>query len=194
MRLFVAVAISDETRAALRHVRLAVERAVAAAPVPPKITWVNESAAHVTVRFIGDVDEASAAAAAAALSPPIALAAFDVRWATVGVFPPGRAGRRCPRAIWIGAAAGAEQLADIAAAVNHRLQHSVGAGDERPYSPHLTVGRVRLPGKGVDWAEVIAAARPAPSISRVDRLTLYRSDLSSRGPTYTPICRVELSG
>jgi 2'-5' RNA ligase len=194
MRLFVAVDISDETRAAIAAVRTALERAVSAAPRPPRITWVREASAHVTVRFIGEVDETTARAAAAALTPGLELAPFDVEWTTLAVFPPGRAGLRSPRAIWIGATAGVEALSALATVVNHRLAPIVSEGGERSFTAHLTVGRVKLPGKGVAWADVIDGARPPPTRSRVDRVTLYQSQLSSRGPTYTAIAAAELCG
>jgi RNA 2',3'-cyclic 3'-phosphodiesterase len=194
VRLFVAVDISDDTRAAMRDVRRAIERAVSVAAVPPRITWVSESVAHVTVRFIGEVDDEAAARVAASLLAPIDMAPFDIEWATVGAFPAGRAGLRAPRALWIAATAGASSLVELATAVNRRLVGHVGAGDARPYSPHLTIGRVKLPGRHVPWADALAAAQPNPTRSRIDRVTLYRSQLSSRGPTYTAVCEARLLG
>ena len=194
MRLFVAVDISDETRAAIAEVRTAIERVFSGAPRPPRITWVREASAHVTVRFIGEVDDATARAAAAALAPELELAPFDVEWTSLGIFPPGRAGLRSPRAIWIGASSGVEALNALATVVNHRLAPIIGEGSERSFTAHLTVGRVKLPGKGVAWAEAIDTVRPRPTRSRVDRVTLYQSQLSSRGPTYTAIAAAVLRG
>ena len=189
MRLFVAVGISDETRAAMRAARTAIEAAVTRAPVPPRLTWVQESTAHVTLRFIGEVDDDTAGETASALAEPLGLSPFEVEWTTLGVFPPGRAGLRSPRAIWMGASSGADALAHVAQVVNLRLTPVVGAGGDRPFRAHLTLARVKLPGKGVPWLEALEEARPAPTRSRIDRVTLYRSQLSSRGPTYTAICQ-----
>jgi 2'-5' RNA ligase len=192
VRIFVAADVSDETRAAMHAVRLAIEGVVATVPVPPRVTWVKPSAAHVTVRFIGEVDEDVARAIGSALAAPLPLPPFDVQWATVGVFPHGRAGLRAPRAIWIGASDGAASFSALADAVNQRLEPIVGRGDDRPYSPHLTIGRVKFPGRHAPWAEALAAAGLQPTRSRIDHVTLYRSQLSSRGPTYTSICEVTL--
>ena len=194
MRLFVAIDISESTRAVIPQVRAAIERSAGSAARPPRITWVREAIAHVTLRFVGEVDEAQAFATAAALSPPLELTPFDVEWRTLGVFPPGRSGLRAPRAIWIGASAGADALTDLAALVNQRIAPVVGHGADRPYSPHLTVGRVKDPGRGVAWADALAAAIPAPTRTRVDRVTLYQSQLSPRGPTYTAITVAALRG
>jgi 2'-5' RNA ligase len=193
VRLFVAADISDNTRAALQRVQASIAASVATATVLPRITWVQPSAAHITLRFIGEVDDETTRAATAALAAPLDLAPFEVAWVDIGVFPPGRAGLRAPRTIWMGAAAGGEALGTLSSVIDARLEPVVGAAEARPYSPHLTVGRVRLPGRGVSWAAVLEAARPDVTRSFVDRVTLYASRLSSRGPTYTAIGQAALS-
>jgi 2'-5' RNA ligase len=188
VRLFVAADISDATREAMRRARAAIEAEIAGARVPPRITWVRDAAAHVTLRFIGEVADDAAHTAATALTTPLGMSPFDVEWGTIGVFPPGRAGLRHPRTIWFGASRGAQALVALAAVVNDRLDAVLGPGDDRRETPHLTLGRVRLPGKGVAWPDVLEKAQPQPTDSHVDRVTLYCSELSPRGPTYTAIC------
>jgi 2'-5' RNA ligase len=194
VRLFVAADISDETREAMRCTRAAIETAAASARIPPRITWVRDEAAHVTLRFIGEVADDVAQAVAAVLSDPLGIPAFEVEWGAIGVFPPGRAGLRHPRTIWFGASRGADALAALAGAVNDRLKAVVAPGDDCAQTPHLTLGRVRLPGKGMSWPDVLKAAKPQPTTSPVERVTLYRSQLSPHGPTYTAICSAEFKG
>ena len=184
-----AAEISDDARAAMRAARAAIETAIARASVPPRITWVNDGAAHVTLRFIGEVPEDVAERAASALAAPLPMAPFEVEWTEIGLFPPGRSGLRSPRAVWLGASRGGDALIALAAAVDGRLAPVVGAGDDRAHTPHVTLGRVKRPGKGVPWADVLTAARPKPVASRVDHVTLFHSQLSSRGPTYTAVVR-----
>jgi 2'-5' RNA ligase len=192
VRLFVAADISDETRQAMRASRAAIQSAIASARVPPRITWVRDDAAHVTLRFIGEVADDVAQAAAAAFAAPLAMAPFDVEWRAIGVFPPGRAGLRNPRTMWFGASRGADALVALAAAVNDRLGAIVARGDDRSHVPHLTLGRVKQPGKGVSWPDVLESAQPRPTTSHIDRATLYRSQLAPRGPTYTAIGTLRL--
>jgi len=192
VRLFVAAGISDETRDAMRRSRAAIEAAIAEARVPPRITWARDDVAHVTLCFIGEVTDDVARAVEAALAAPLPIEPFDVEWGAIGVFPPGRGGLRSPRTIWLGASRGAAALTALAAAVNDKLAPIVARGDDRPQTPHLTLGRVRQPGMGLSWADVLESARPQPTTSRIDRATLYRSQLSPRGPTYTAICTATL--
>jgi 2'-5' RNA ligase len=198
VRLFVAADIDDQTRAQLPPVRNAIESAVAQAVVAPRVTWVRPELAHVTLRFIGEVPDAVGENAAAALGRGFEMPPFEIRWTHLGTFP--RAGRTAqdgddrrrprnfPKVIWIGAATGRESLARLARLVDERLMPIVGAGDTRPFKAHLTIGRVRDPGRGVDWSDAIAQARLEPTTTLVDHVTIYQSKLSPKGPTYTALC------
>jgi len=188
VRLFVAAHLSHETRTALRATQETLAHAVAAARVPPRITWANPDIAHVTLRFIGEVPEPLAAPLGAALRDPFDLPAFETVWSTIGVFPAGRAGARSPKTIWLGVTSGAVEIQKLAHLVEVRVAPIVGGGDDRAFTAHLTLGRVRDPGRGVDWAAALASAAPPPTSSRIERVTLYRSQLSPRGPTYTALC------
>ncbi len=188
MRLFVAIDISDDTRAELSRVRTVLERKLAAAQMPPRVAWVAAENAHVTVRFIGNVSDETGERVRSALASPFDIAPFDVEFAGLGAFP----NSRRPRVVWIGAESGADQVAGIADAVNARLDAIIGPGEARPFRAHLTVGRVKEPGKGVDWERALASANARRTPSRIDHVTLYLSRVSSKGPTYTPVITTSL--
>jgi RNA 2',3'-cyclic 3'-phosphodiesterase len=188
MRLFVAADISDSTRAALRAVRDSIAPTIASARMPPRVTWVKDESAHVTLRFVGHVPDDVGAAIAGALAEPFDLAPFRVRWETIGTFPGGRS----PRVVWMGATEGAEKLATLATLVAERLDPIVGPGENRPFKPHLTIGRIKVPGRHVDWPRIVAEAQPEPTTTRVDHVTLYQSRLSPKGPTYTAVSKTPL--
>jgi 2'-5' RNA ligase len=187
MRLFVAVDIGDALRGQLAPARAAIETVIARARVPPRVVWTRDEQAHVTLRFIGETDDEQAAAIRAALSHDIPIAPFEVQWDRVGTF-----GGREPRVIWIGGHASPDAFAALVDEVNRRLEPLVGPGELRPFRAHVTLGRVKDPGRGVDWARALEAVRLRPAITRVDHATLYVSRLSPRGPTYTAICTAQL--
>ncbi len=189
MRLFVAVDLSDKTRVELGRVRGLIEPALAQARVRPRVTWVKAEAAHVTLRFIGEVSEDISALLSGALGEGFEVPPFNICWETIGTFP----GGRFPRAIWVGATSGAEQLDSLARLVNERLEPTIGPGESRPFAAHLTLARINGRGSGVDWPQVLASAGPRPTKTCVDHVTLYRSQLSSMGPTYTALCQASLS-
>ena len=141
----------------------------------------------MTLRFIGEVSDDCAAQIETALLPDFALGPFDVQWNRVGTFPGGRS----PRVLWIGASRGNEKLAELAQLVEARLIPIVGPAESRPFKAHLTVGRIKEPGRFV-WAEAVSRLQLEPSATRVDHVTLYRSRLSPKGPTYTEMLRTLL--
>ena len=180
MRLFVAVDISDNTRRAFKRVREQLEGCLVYR-TSPRVVWVDDEAAHVTLRFIGSVPDAQATLIEDALRPAFGLPTFDLEWGTVGTFPPGRS----PRVVWMGATSDLEPMRQLARLVNGRIDPIVPNHETRPYSPHLTIARVKDPGRGVDWAGALARVRPEPTVSHVDHVTLYESRVTSKGSTYT---------
>jgi RNA 2',3'-cyclic 3'-phosphodiesterase len=190
MRLFVAADIDDETRAQLASVREAIQHALDRAAIVPRVGWVKDESAHVTLRFIGEVSDTIGESVQEALRQPLPGDAFEVQWSRVGTFP----GGRNPRVVWVGCSRGADELAALAMAVDARLAPIVGPIESRPFKAHLTIGRVKEPGKGADWTQALAAASFAPTVTRVDHATLYLSKTSPKGPIYTALRRTNFAG
>jgi RNA 2',3'-cyclic 3'-phosphodiesterase len=188
MRLFIAIDISDDTRAEVQRVRAALEQRMAGLRHPPRMTWVAEANAHVTLRFLGEVPEPVGDRVRSALGAPFALRPFDIAWTSAGTFP----GGTHPRIVWIGGDE-PEAASALAEAVNARLEPIVGPGEDRPFRPHITIGRVKEPGSKFDWKEALAAIEVHRTSGLVDHVTLYQSRTSPKGPTYTPLAVAQLT-
>jgi RNA 2',3'-cyclic 3'-phosphodiesterase len=186
-RLFVAVDVGDAVRAEAARVIQAITNQIEAVKAPPKITWVKPAALHVTLRFIGEVEEGTVAGLCERLAPPIVVPPFDVAWRGVGAFP----SPRHPRALWLGVVSGGAGLGALEAEVSRRLAGTVEP-EARPLLPHLTLGRIKMAGAGVDWPKVLRAVEVRDARSSVDRVTLYRSRLSQQGPNYTGLVSAPL--
>jgi 2'-5' RNA ligase len=187
-RLFVAVDVGDAVRREAARVIASLQMKLEAAKTPPKITWVKPAALHVTIRFLGEVEAAEVARIIPLLAPPIAIAPFDVQWRGIGTFPH----NRHPRALWLGVINGAAQLAAIEAEISTRLTGAAVPLDDRALLPHLTLGRVKMAGAGIDWPKLLQAAEVRHAVSRIERVTLYRSQLSQYGPNYTELVSAPL--
>jgi 2'-5' RNA ligase len=188
VRLFTAVEVGPEVAARAGALTAGLrERAGRAAP-QARITWIPPDRLHLTVRFIGQADEALAHAILIALEPPIAVAPFDLRLAGCGAFPP----RGAPRVLWVGVVSGLDGLQALEREVSRRLQ-AIGLPPEaRPYRPHLTLARVREPA-GLRAGALLATCAEAPiGATRVEAITLYESRQSPGGPTYVPLLRTPL--
>jgi RNA 2',3'-cyclic 3'-phosphodiesterase len=188
VRLFVAAEIEPHVRAAAASlVNDLTQRAGRLSP-QARITWIPEDRLHITIRFIGSVDEEVADAIRAALEPPIELAPFEIAVAGTGTFP----GRGAPRVIWAGLQAGRESLIAAEREVSERLARLGIPPEPRPFSPHLTLARVR-DAAGANAARLLdGVEREMVGTTRVDAITLFESRLSPRGSTYLALQRTPL--
>jgi 2'-5' RNA ligase len=188
-RLFVAVDVGDDVRREVTRVVSTLTAKLEAVKTPPKVVWVKPSALHVTITFLGAVEGPEVERLQTLLAPPIPIEPFDIEWRGLGTFP----NNRHPRALWIGVIRGAAALAQVEAEVSKRLagDHAVQL-DDRALLPHLTVGRVKMAGAGIDWPTVLQSVEVKRVTSVVDRVTLYRIELSQKGPHYTGLVSAPL--
>jgi RNA 2',3'-cyclic 3'-phosphodiesterase len=189
MRLFVAVEIAPAVAAAAAAVIEQLrERANRLAP-RSRIAWVTADRLHVTVRFIGHVDAERADAVRQALASPLGEVPFDLTVAGVGTFPT----KGPPRVVWSGVTDGREPLLAIEQRVSERLARAGIAAEERPYNPHLTLGRVREAGglRSAALLEAVGVTTPLGTTA-IAAITLFESRLSPKGPTYAALQRISL--
>lgn len=188
MRVFVAVDVGDAVRREAARVVSTLQLKLEAAKTPPKVVWVKPAALHVTIRFLGEVEPGEVERLIPLLAPPVPLPPFEVQWRGIGTFP----NNRHPRALWLGVINGAAQLAALEAEISKRLAGAAVELDDRALLPHLTLGRVKMAGAGIDWPKLLQSAEVKNARSLVDRVTLYQSRLSQYGPNYTELVSAPL--
>jgi 2'-5' RNA ligase len=184
-RLFTAVELGDHARAAVIARQALLADAVRdAGDRELRITPAGQL--HLTLAFIGDVQEPTVLAVERVLEPPIAVAPFAIEFGAWGMFPP--SGR--PRVLWLGIRRGAAELSDVYRIVADRL-HSAGIPREhRPYQSHLTIARWRAGGSPSIRRALPQTPWSAPEY--VDRVTLFQSRLLPGGAEHTPLVRTPL--
>lgn len=189
MRLFVGIEISPLVAAAASGLmELLRERAARLAP-RSRITWIAAERLHLTVRFIGEIDDSRVAGIVDALRPSMGIDRFEVAVAGVGVFPP----KGPPRVIWAGLSSGRDQLASVELAVSDRLAAAGVEREGRPFDPHLTLARVR-DGRGLRAQALLEGLDGTVlGTTAVEAITLFESQLSPQGPHYRAIHRTPLA-
>jgi 2'-5' RNA ligase len=101
---------------------------------------------------------------------------------------------RRPRVLWLGASEGGEALVLLAKSLDEALRREGFGPPEKPFAPHLTLGRVRDVGSGgASVAETFLAGAFPGSAFEVPALSLIHSKLDPRGSIYTPIGTFALS-
>lgn len=143
---------------------------------------------HLTLKFLGDVPPERIPEIAQALTKSVDdHSAFDVQLAGTGAYPD----LRRPTVIWAGVQGG-EPLGEIAEALEEELADCGFPRERRPFSPHLTLARVKSkpPAELFDIVETFSTADYG-TVSIKD-VIVYQSELQSTGPTYTPLAVVDL--
>jgi 2'-5' RNA ligase len=186
VRLFVAVNLPAEERAAVW--RAAAPLRSAGLPV----RWVAEPALHITLKFLGDVEEDVAGPLGVALSDAVAGARpFQLSLSGFGAFP----SLERPGVLWLGIERhpALELLAnDVAGAVGR-----FGFTPQlKPFHPHLTLGRAERDAQPSDFADLgtLAVEVEYAGLMRIESVDLMQSTLGRGGPTYTVLHRALLAG
>lgn len=180
MRIFIAVTLDSTTRARVGALidELRSQPAVSAA----RVRWVPEANLHLTLRFLGELDEARTAAVREALTSAWPQSPFEASLGAARLFPP----RGAPRVVWLDVRNGADRLHALQQEVERRLVR-IGFGRERrPFHPHLTVGRVKRTARpaGRSLSRTVEAIDVPPIEWTVDRVALMESRLSSQVAAY----------
>jgi 2'-5' RNA ligase len=189
VRAFFAIDLTSEVRARLARAVSSAESLMAGEPV----RWVRRETLHLTLRFLGEtpqatLDRVQQAAEERSRSWP----AFDLEVRGVGCFPD----ERRPRVIWAGANEPSGALQTVAEDLEQLARAFGYPAEERAFSAHLTVGRVRdrLSPAGLrrltDWIQ--RSASESYGTFAVGSVELLKSDLRPGGPVYTRVATFPL--
>lgn len=184
LRAFIAAELPAGLREAIGRLQAELARAGVRA------RWVRPEGIHLTLRFLGDVPAAAAGPLAEALAAAAAgQAALSLAAVGLGVFP----GPRRPRVVWAGLAGETGALAGL----QHRLEEALVAHafspEDRPFRPHLTLGRFGEAGAPGPVADALAA-HAGRELGRfeIGEIVLFRSELRPMGAVYTALARAAL--
>ena len=186
-RTFIAVAVGDEI------LDQAVTLQSALAKSGAEVKWVDEESMHVTLLFLGEVEDRELHAVCRAVQQVAAKQpAFALQVAGVGAFPT----LRRPKTVWAGIADGVDELKQLHAKLETRmLDLGCYRTEERGYTPHLTLGRVKSEAAGLTLAPELAKRQTwSGGRTVVDEVLVYSSELERDGPVYTVLGRGKLLG
>jgi 2'-5' RNA ligase len=180
MRLFVAIELDDQIRR-----RLAGQRD----EWPLAGCHIRKSAAehlHLTLKFLGMVeDDRVSAVCEGTESAARQMRPFDMRIYGAGCFPP----RGRVRVLWAEVTSPLDVLASSFESLEHGLFERGFERENRPFSPHITLGRVAYDSTNGALRRSVAIARLGPLTQAVDSLTVMQSQLSPKGAQYTPVVK-----
>ncbi len=153
------------------------------------VSWTKEENLHATLHFLGDVEDEQMGTLEDGLRVATeAIAPFSLRLGPVGFF----GSHRDPRILWGGLEGAGLQA--LHAAGQKALADRGFRTEERPYHPHVTLGRVIRAEKVAPlFVEALARCAIPPLEQAVVSMALMRSSLLAGGAVYTPIQRFALN-
>ena len=186
MRLFIAIDLGEEVRTAVSSQLAKLQ------PLAPNAKWVRVEGMHVTLAFLGYIDD-DRVPQVKAIAEEVASRHGPVSFSVEGIGGFGSSTR--PRVLWLGLTGDIAALAALKSDLEERLAPLGYEAEKRPFKPHLTLARARMPSGDPALARCIGSCRTSSfGRAQVDRIILFRSDLSPKGARYTALYEPRLSG
>lgn len=185
-RMFCAVELPEEVRRQLQDHILDLRKQIPDAAA----SWSRVENIHLTLKFFGNVAIDRIPSISAAASRVVKeFSTFSIVVGNTGVFPrPSR-----PQVLWIGVSDPIGRLS----ALQERLENECAAEgfpkENRAYSPHLTIARLRKPEGARRLADTHLQMQFNPTEVELNELIVFRSELSPKGSRYTAISKHQLS-
>lgn len=191
IRAFIAIELPEDIRQKLDELEKKIQ-ARAGEAARKAVRWVPANNMHLTLKFLGEVSSGNVEALAGMLRSEAGRhASFDLTVGGLGAFP----NLHRPRVIWVGVQAPVE-LSSLQKAIEGETRQLGYPTEDRPFSPHLTLGRIAQNARPEEVAQI---ARGVEDIQvgelgrvRVERMHLFRSDLHPSGSIYTSLYNFQL--
>lgn len=189
MRLFIAVPIPEELKARVGRIMGELKKSGA------DYKWVEPKNLHLTLCFLGETSEGNISAVERAMAGAASgQAAFEMVFQELGAFD----SIERPRVLWIGLSRGEAPLREIARKLGQALYEAKLLPEKertRAFQAHLTLGRMRGPRNIEKLRDLIKSMPPLEGMGcRAQRLVLFESRLSPKGPAYAAVREQTLAG
>ena len=185
MRTFIALELSNEIQKELSRLQEELNKADA------DVKWVKPDNIHLTLKFLGNVEDAKIEQIKKILEGISSKEKlFEISLSGLGAFPD----LNHPRVLWVGLDTGSPEAKRIAASLETELQKIGFPKEERPFSAHLTLGRVKSGRNKAKLKEKLSSLQVQPKSSAINNITLFQSTLTPKGPIYTPLYMSKFTG
>ncbi len=185
IRTFIAVEVSNKTR---ERAGLLIDLLRAS---DANVKWVDAANIHLTLNFLGDVDERQIPEVCAAIHVAAqSVDPFELVCAGVGAFP----NAQRPRTLWIGTDEGTDEVCALQSSTETELDEIGFPKEKRKFKPHLTIGRIRRGGGSVRRLNEMLKETSEFDAGKtiVSEVVVFSSELQPSGPVYHALARCPL--
>ena len=188
IRSFIAIELPDEVKSALAQLQAQLKTGK-----QPPVKWVDPYSVHLTLKFLGNIAADKTGEITGAIEKAAqGVSPFQLEVKDLGVFP----NFRRVRVVWVGISGEVAQLSQLQKHIESNLSPLGFAPEVRPFTPHLTLARVREQASPVEqqsFGQLIASTRFEGVYGfSVDSINLMRSQLTSEGAIHSQISSVKL--
>ena len=189
LRAFIAIDLPGDLQKAISQTVELLQKKAGSSGV----RWVAAENIHLTLKFLGDVSPSGVAAIQDMLKTESGLRTrFHLKVGGLGTFP----NQKHPRVVWLGVDTPPELIS-----LQHGMESASAklgyAPETRPFSPHLTLGRVRETATTAELAALTSALKEikinALGEFLVEEVHLFKSDLLPGGSVYTRLYSASLA-
>lgn len=181
MRTFIAISLPAGIKAQLKTIQEELTK------IPVQLKWVKPENLHITLKFLGDIEaESLGKVKEAILETAAKQAAFSLHLGGFGFFP----NPRKPRVFFISSWP-EKELENIAYSLEEKMQNS-SLKERRKFTSHITLARIKDLSNTQQLKEKADSLCLKESSFQVERISLYKSTLTSQGPIYEEIFKSSL--
>jgi len=190
-RLFISINLTPDLLAALTDLQSQLKHQLA----PQPLRWTRPEGVHLTLKFLGDTETGRIEEIVRALQQAVEPhQAFELGIGGLGCFP----NRRKPRVLWVGVQDPDERLRHLAASMDDAIAELGWKRENRPYTGHLTLARVKKYANNQDkqtLAELLFSVDVEDKLGvlPVQTVHLMRSQLRPDGAVYTSLITTSLN-
>jgi len=188
VRSFIAIELPDELKLGLAQLETQLKMSK-----QPWVKWVDPYSIHLTLKFLGSIAVDRISEITSAMEEAIqGISPFHLEVKDLGVFP----NLRRVQVIWVGLSGEVDKLSQLQQYLESNLTRLGFAPERRPFTPHLTLARLRNRAsldERQSVGQLIATTRFETTYTiKVDAISLMRSQLTREGAIYSRISSVEL--
>ena len=184
IRAFLAMQLPETLRQEVAHLQSELKTHDA------DVKWIPVQNLHLTLKFLGNIEENQAAPLTETLKAlTSSLSPFTFSLEGIGAFPK----TTSPRVVWVGVTEGKEALEELAQGIEEACGKHGFPKEDRAFSPHLTIGRVRSRHGVAGLIKKLQVAEfKGGAPAQATQVVLLQSNLSPKGPIYTPLSEIPL--
>jgi 2'-5' RNA ligase len=183
MRTFIAIELPERIKKKIEEVQAPLRK------TNTFVSWVKPENIHVTLKFLGEVPEDKINEIFLATEKALeGTRKFTMSLKGMGAFPDSRR----PRVIWLGAGSGEKELSFLANRVVEEMEKIGFPKEDRKFSAHFTIGRVKSPKNIEKLMELVKSSDFQTEDIEVNEVVVMKSQLHPAGAIYTPLKKIPL--